>query len=213
VRTVIFDLGSVLIGWRPGLLYRKLIPDPELRSWFLTEVCRAPWESKPVREGAFEEGLQRLADRSPDLAEVMAREHDRVLQAMLTDNMPRMASLLELLSDEGVRLLATTDLPEKALPQIMHTYPATLGPLAGIIVAEAVGMRLPDPEIFEYALRRFDARAQECLYVDESGANVQAAQSVGIASIQYSSIGPLRRELRERGFLPPSRWARSSKTP
>src|SRR5438552_1923332 len=74
MRTVIFDLSSVLIGWRPALVYEKLVPDPELRAWFLAEVCRAPWDSRPVREDAFAEGLRRLAERSPGDAERIA-EH------------------------------------------------------------------------------------------------------------------------------------------
>ncbi len=213
MRTVIFDLGSVLIGWRPELLYQKLVPDPELRAWFLAEVCRAPWDSKPVRSNAFEEGLRRLADRSPRRAELTAAHHDRMVQEMLDDKMPWMASMLERLSGEGVQLVAITDLPGKAIPQIRRTYPATLGQLTGIVVADEVGIRPPDPRIFQYTLRRFPARAQECLYVDVSEANVHAAQSLGIASIQYSHIGPLRRQLRERGFLPPSRWERPSPTP
>jgi 2-haloacid dehalogenase len=111
-----------------------------------------------------------------------------------------------------VQLVAITDLPGKAVPQIRRTYPAVLGQLTDIVVTDEVGMQPADPAIFQYTLRRCDARAQECLYVDESEANVQAAQSIGIASIRYSSIGPLRRQLRERGFLPPSRWDRPSPT-
>jgi 2-haloacid dehalogenase len=208
MRTVIFDLGSVLIGWRPQLVYQKLVPDPEVRAWFLAEVCRAPWDSRPVRENAFEEGLRRLAARSAGWAELVAAQHDSMLQTMLDNKMPMMAGMLEQLSAQGVQLLAITDLPGKALPQIRQTYPAILGQLTGIVVADEVGIWPPDPAIFEYTLRRFQARAQECLYVDESEANVQAAQSMGIASIQHSSIGPLRRQLRERGYLPPSRWTR-----
>jgi 2-haloacid dehalogenase len=79
-----FDLGSVLIGWRPELVYRKLIRDPDLRAWFLAEVARAPWDSEPDREEAFAEGLQRLAD-SGQPVELIAKPHDRRLQEMLID--------------------------------------------------------------------------------------------------------------------------------
>lgn len=213
MRTIIFDLASVLTPWRPRVLYRKLVRDLELRSWFLAEVARAPWEEdKPVRHNALEEGLRMLADRFPARVELTAVLHDDLRQVMLANRLPLTATMLEQLRGEGVRLLAITDLSSKALAQATQMYPATLGQVTDVVTAEEVGTPLPDPEILGYALRRFGLSAEECLYVDESEANVRAAQSVGIASTQYTSIGPLRRDLRERGFLPPSRWASQSRT-
>jgi hypothetical protein len=94
VRAVMFDLGSMLIGWQPELVYRKLIRDPEQRAWFLAEVARAPWDTEPVRDGAFEEGLRRLAD-SGQPVDLLAKYHDRMLQEMLADPMRQTARLLQ----------------------------------------------------------------------------------------------------------------------
>ncbi|WP_162907572.1 HAD family hydrolase [Allorhizocola rhizosphaerae] len=203
---VVFELGNVLIGWQPQLLYQKYVPDPQLRAWFSAEVCRAPWEDKPVRDNALEEGLRRLADRHPRRAKVLAAHHDHLLQAMIHNKVPLMAGTLHRLRDEGVRLLGITDLPSKALTQVMRIHPDALDQLADIVVAEEIGMRPSDPELFEYALRRFEMRANQCLYVDSPPANIQAAESVGIASVKYESIGALRPQLRERGYLPPLPW-------
>jgi len=198
MRAVIFDIGSVLIGWKPRLMYQKLVPDPELREWFLAEVSRAPWDEEPVRDGAFEEGLRRLAAVSPFRAEAMAQLHDRVRDEMINTQMPWMARLLERLTGEGVRLFGFTDLSSRVLTQVRQAYPDTLDQLAEIFLAEKVGL--------EQVLRRIGMRADQCLYVDESEVTIRAAESVGIPSILYTSIGPVRRELRERGFLPPSPW-------
>jgi 2-haloacid dehalogenase len=214
VRAVIFDLGSVLIGWQPQRVYQKWVRDPELRAWFLAEVARAPWDTRPVREGAFEEGLQRLADTGSPTGDMLVKYHDSMLEEMRTNSSVQgKAELLQRLSAQRVRLLAITDLPANVLPQVRAMYPATIDQLTDIIVAEEVGMRQADPGLFEYALQHFAVRAEECLYVDQSEVNMQAAQSVGIATIHFGASPPIRRQLRERGFLPPSRWDRFLRKP
>jgi len=60
MRAVILDITGVLIGWKPNLLYRRLVPFDDLSAYLLAEMGRAPWEDEPVRDGAVEEGLRRL---------------------------------------------------------------------------------------------------------------------------------------------------------
>lgn len=197
-RAVIFEISSTLIGWKPRPMYTKLVPDPELRAWFLTEVSRAPWDDRPVRDGAFEEGLRRLSARSPTWAQIVAEQHDRMRDEML-HGMPWMVTLLERLAAHGVGLYGFTHLPSRVLTQVRQLYPDTLDRLAEIFLAERLGLaEVP---------QRIGVPADRCLYVDESQENIRAAESSGIPSIVYTWISPLRRELRTRGFLPPSPWA------
>ena len=185
MRAVVFDVESVLIGWRPQALYRKLIPRADLQQYFVAEVARAPWEDEPVREGAFEEGLRRVAGWSPHLAERVASHHDGMLRAMLDDRcMKPIATLLQRLRAQAVELFGVTDLRPAALTQVMTLYPSTLEQLANI------------------TQRRFDPPAADSLYVDQSRSHGSAAQAAGFTFIECTWITPLRQELRRRGFLP-----------
>ena len=97
MRAVIFDIGGVLIGWKPELLYRKLIGDEDaagMRAYFLAEVGRAPWEDRPVRDGAFDEGIRRLAERSPEHAAIVAQWHDPLAREMLNNDMEEAVLLI-----------------------------------------------------------------------------------------------------------------------
>lgn len=43
IKTIIFDIGAVLVGWNPAFLFRELIPDEKELDFFLTHVCTFDW--------------------------------------------------------------------------------------------------------------------------------------------------------------------------
>jgi putative hydrolase of the HAD superfamily len=59
----------------------------------------------------------------------------------------------------------------------------------------------PDPAIYEHTLRGLGVRAEEALFVDDREINVKAARELGIHAVRFRSVGELRRELEEIGFL------------
>ena len=58
----------------------------------------------------------------------------------------------------------------------------------------------PDPAFFEGALEKFGLERAECVFIDDSAANAEGAQRVGLdAIVFFGDAARLRRELRERG--------------
>ena len=58
-----------------------------------------------------------------------------------------------------------------------------------IVDSAFVGMRKPEPEIYELALERLGGRirSEECLFVDDVAVNVDAARDVGMAAVHFRS--------------------------
>jgi putative hydrolase of the HAD superfamily len=54
-----------------------------------------------------------------------------------------------------------------------------------IIISAEVGIAKPDIEIFWRTCQIVNARPAECIFIDDSLANVQSAKSIGMYSIQY----------------------------
>jgi putative hydrolase of the HAD superfamily len=48
-----------------------------------------------------------------------------------------------------------------------------------------VGMRKPDPEIYELTLERLDLPAEACLFLDDIDVNVQTAESLGMRGVHF----------------------------
>ena len=53
-----------------------------------------------------------------------------------------------------------------------------------------------EKKAFELLLRENNLKASDCLFIDDSPANIKAAQEVGLKGIQFISLRQLRKELK-----------------
>jgi HAD superfamily hydrolase (TIGR01509 family) len=71
----------------------------------------------------------------------------------------------------------------------------------GMVVSGEIGMVKPDPAIYLHLLERFDLRAEETLFIDDSTINVAGAETAGLNAIHYRSAFQLRSELAQWRLL------------
>jgi putative hydrolase of the HAD superfamily len=69
-----------------------------------------------------------------------------------------------------------------------------------VTVSGEVGAMKPDPAIFHHALQQLGVAAGEAVFIDDSPANVQAAEALGIRSFVFTGTEALRRELAAAGI-------------
>jgi epoxide hydrolase-like predicted phosphatase len=53
------------------------------------------------------------------------------------------------------------------------------------VISHEVGLRKPDPEIYELAVDRLGVPATECVFVDDLGGNLKPAAAIGMATIKH----------------------------
>ena len=71
----------------------------------------------------------------------------------------------------------------------------------GIVVSGEIGLIKPDARIYHHLLERFGLAAGDCVFIDDSAANVAGAEAVGITGLHFQSPEKLRRELGELRLL------------
>ncbi len=69
-----------------------------------------------------------------------------------------------------------------------------------LILSYQIGYIKPEPEIFLEALHRCQAEPKECLFVDDIARYVEAAQSLGLTALQFTSESQLRLDLKALGI-------------
>jgi epoxide hydrolase-like predicted phosphatase len=73
-----------------------------------------------------------------------------------------------------------------------------------VVISGEVGMRKPEPEIFELALDRIGLPAGECVFIDDLEHNIVAAQQAGLAGIVHRTFDQTAGEL--EALFPGAGW-------
>lgn len=69
-----------------------------------------------------------------------------------------------------------------------------------IVVSAEVGLRKPDPRIYELVAERLGLPVRSCLLIDDKERNTSAARAIGMAAITFTSPAALARSLSELGI-------------
>ncbi|MDX6697704.1 MAG: putative hydrolase of the superfamily [Solirubrobacteraceae bacterium] len=115
--------------------------------------------------------------------------------AELHPNEELLAFLRSLRDTRGLRLALLTNNVREWEPLWRAKLP--VDELFELVVDSAfVGMRKPDPEIYELTLSRLGLPAQACLFLDDLDVNVTAARDLGLHAIHFRSNAQAIPEIR-----------------
>src|SRR5262245_650889 len=188
-KNVIFDIGNVLLAWDPAALLRRFVaPDVHeayLRGIFLhqdwVELDRGTLEEEAALEGF----CARLDAPIDDVRDLLLAA--KVSLTPIADGV----RLLEELHDLGVRLYCITNMARGTYEFVRRRY-TFWERFRGIVVSAHVRMVKPDPAIYRHALATFQIDASETVFLDDKLDNVEAAGSVGMRPIHYTSSTQVR---------------------
>lgn len=203
VRAVVFDFGGVLFDWNPEYLYRELIPDPQERARFLSEVCSPAWNirqdaGRPLHEATESLVAEHLAQAG--LIRAFYGRWPQMLRGTLADGV----ALLQRLHDAQVPLFGLTNWSSETYPHAVRIGDF-LSWFRDILVSGEVGVAKPDPAIYRLMQARIDASLPgvapgELLFIDDNAANVAAATALGWQAVHHASAARTASALRAAGL-------------
>jgi 2-haloacid dehalogenase len=197
---IIFDLGGVLIDWNPRYLYRKLIADEAVMEQFLAEVCRPEWNAQQDHGRPFAEALAELAAQFPAKEALIRAWWERWPETM-NGALEGTVEILRELRATGHRLFALSNWSAETYPHAEAQF-EFLQWFEYVALSGRLKLSKPQPEIFAHLLDRIAQPAAECIFIDDSFANVEAARRLGIQAIHFTSPDALRAELAALSVFP-----------
>lgn len=196
--TLVFDIGQVLLHYDPHLAYQDLIPDPAEREHFLSKILPPEWNLEQDRGRDWVEAEALQIALHPGHAERIrafrANWHKMVPHALEAN-----VAVLEDALAAQIPTFAITNFAADTLAEAGRRFPF-LERFHGRVVSAEEKRIKPDPAIFEVFLERYSKRAAECLFMDDSQRNVEAAAKLGFAVIHVLPQTDLRQEVRRFGF-------------
>ncbi len=193
ITTVVFDIGNVLIEWDPRHLYRRIFTTPDETEHFLSTICTSAWNLEIDRGKPFAEAVAELVASYPE-HEAAIRAFDERWSEMVPGLVPGSLELMERLEQRGAPLYAITNFSAEKFAEARRRFPF-LDRFRGVIVSAHERLLKPDRAIFELLLSRYRLRAEECLFIDDSAANVAGARAVGMAAHHFKDAAGLEEAL------------------
>ena len=198
-KTIVFDLGGVLIDWNPAYLYRKLIKDEKEIETFLSEVCSPEWNilqdaGRPLADATAERIA--LFPEHSDLIKAFYGRWDEMLGGAIEETV----DILRQLKADGQPLYALTNWSHETFPIALERYDF-LHWFEGTLVSGEEKLAKPDPAIFHLLLDRYGLQAENCLFIDDSRANISAANAIGFDVHHFTTPQGLRERLTNDKFL------------
>lgn len=198
-KTLIFDIGGVLLDWNPRYLYRKLFEDEADMENFLTEVCSPEWNLKQDAGRSFAEATEELVQLYPDQASLIRAFDERWLET-ISGPIEATVNIVSRLQKNGYALYGLSNWSAEKFLVARHQF-SFLSLFKDIVVSGEVKLIKPNPEIYYLLLERISKQAEECLFIDDSKANIDAAKKLGFHTIHFRDPKQLKRELVDYGFF------------
>ena len=194
IRNVVFDLGGVLLRWRPQELIDAFYTDAALRDALRREAFQHPdWielDRGTIDEAvASERFAQRLGRPPAEMAALFTRVRESLLPMQETVDV-----LKRVRAREGLSLYVLSNIAEPIFRHLEARYDF-FGWFDGIVISGAIKLVKPEPAIFEHLAQRFGIEPRATVFIDDLPANVAAARELGFATILFENAAQCEGEL------------------
>ena len=193
IKNVVLDIGNVLVSFYPDVYISQFITKKGEIDYY-NHICFRSEEWKCGDYGTKNRGeiIDAICAKYPNDAENVRTIMENC------DDMLRVSKknteLVKRLKAAGVGVYYLSNTNDHAFEYMTSAY-EIFSCMDGGIASYLDGVVKPRREIFELFLSRYGKRAEECVFVDDTPINVDAAVTVGFNGIVLKNIEDLEEEL------------------
>lgn len=178
IKNIVFDLGNVLISFRPSEFFDKKNYPENMKATILSDIFGSnEWRMLDNGEISTSEAIEGIALKSSLKKEEIA--HIFKLRTELMFPLDENVRLLPELRKQGFRLYFLSNFPMDMYEEVKAGFYFFKYFEGGVISAEAKYSK-PDIRIYQILMERYSLIPEECLFIDDLEINVRAAEAIGI---------------------------------
>lgn len=194
IRNIVFDMGQVLIRWRPEEMLERFDLSQEEKTMLLQELFWSPeWIAQDRGIITEADMIARVSARLPETLHGTVEEVIKAWYVWHLTPMPGMAELVRELKEKGYGIYLLSN----ASTALRGYFPRIPGSecFDGLMVSAEEKLLKPQHEIYERLYERFGLVPEQCVFIDDSPANIEGAMLTGMQGIVFR--GDTERLLRE----------------
>ncbi len=198
IKNIVFDMGNVVIRFDRDAFIDRFDVSAEDRVLLMREVFLSPeWVMMDRGVLTDEQAADILCPRLPERLRETARELIAFWDRPILE-IEGICPLIEELKalGFGIYLLSNASCRQ---PDYWQRVPASRF-FDGTLISYSVRLVKPMPEIYEKFFETFSLKREECFFIDDNPANVEASLHVGMpAVVFFNDVPRLRAQLRQAG--------------
>ena len=187
IKTIIFDLGGVLIDWNPEYVFLDVFNrDRKKMQWFFDHICTSDWNENQDAGYPMAQATEDKVALFPEYEKEIRMFYGRWVE-MLGDSITGTVDILKKFIDsEDYKVIALTNWSAETFPIALERF-EFLHWFEGIIVSGEEKTRKPFNDIYNLTLERFNIKAENAIFIDDNLRNIEAANNLGLNGIQFES--------------------------
>jgi epoxide hydrolase-like predicted phosphatase len=195
IKNIIFDLGNVLISFKPAEYFEKKKYPENIKNTILTDIFGSKeWLRLDNGEMNTPDAIEAISKRSSLNKKEIA--HIFNLRTDLMFPLDTNVRLLPELKKRGFRLYYLSNFPGDIFEEVRSGYYFFKYFDGGLISAVAKFSK-PDVGIYNTFLEKYSLIANECLFIDDIEINVKTAESLGMKVIATHGSLEISKEIEE----------------
>ena len=195
IKTIIFDLGGVLIDWNPEYLYLDIFEGDRVKmNAFFEQVCTMDWNENQDAGYPLSKATEDRIALFPEYETLIKIYYGRWEEMLGKAISGSVQILKKLIDDPKFRIVALTNWSAETFPVALKRFDF-LHLFEGIVVSGTEKTRKPYPEIYQITLDRFNIAPSETLFIDDNFRNIRGAEALGINGIHFLTPEKLIKDL------------------
>ena len=195
-QTIIFDLGGVLVDWKPEYVFlNEFKGDRKKMNWFFENICTNEWNEQQDGGKLISKATEERIKLFPKYKSLIKMYYEK-WEYMLKGEISGSVDILKKLKKMKFNLIALTNWSAETFPVALKRF-KFLKLFSGIVVSGEIQMLKPFPEIYNHTLKKYDLNPSECIFIDDRPVNVSGAKKCGIDGIIFETPFQLIKSLKK----------------
>ena len=198
IKNIIFDLGNVLIRFKPEEFVNKNIKK-EYREKFFNAVFKGQeWADLDRGVLEYSDAVKSFSEKIPECSSEIKKLFDNYILDVL-EPIEKNIEIMKSLKGK-YKLFVLSNFHYPAFDYIFKNW-EFFKYFDGKIVSGHCKLLKPEKEIYELLCSTYSLNPIECVFIDDTKANIEAAEKFGIKGIHLTDINILEEKLKENNLI------------
>ena len=193
IKNIIFDIGNVLLEFKPLDYLNRTFKDENIEKLLYKEIFQCEeWLQLDRGMVTQDEAIKVISLRNPEHTVHIKKCMDNWIDIL--EPIEGTVKVLSELKENGYKLYLLSNFHSLAFETVYSKYDF-FKYFDGGIISYKENLLKPESEIYTKLLDTYNLNAEECLFIDDTLVNIEAADRLGIKTLFFNNYETFEKEL------------------